>query len=225
MKTNITIFIIAFAATAIADTKENANIAPALLAQLTEIDQHAAKIKSIDASFQQKRYAALLKKPVISIGRVRVVGSTVRWDTTKPHPTAMITTSKKVTLYYPKQKVVEEYDIKNRMADLTASPQPRLSVLLKHFKIEKAESKIRNTIALKLTPIDKSLEEHVSTGRVVIDTKTAVMREFEMTDAEGDRTVIAITKPKTNSGLKVDQLKLKLPRGTKIVRPMAAVKK
>src|SRR5687767_1533204 len=134
---------------------------PALAKQLEEIDARAAKIKDFTSDFRQEKFTALLKKPLVSTGRVRVSDTIIRWDTQKPEPAVLFSDGREVRMYYPGQKLLEVYTIDQRLGDLAASPLPRLSTLRQHFTIRTSDgkafkaSKDRRTLALRLVPRDE----------------------------------------------------------------------
>jgi outer membrane lipoprotein-sorting protein len=206
-----------------------APIDPALLKRLTEIDSRASQIKTLSANFEQKKFTALLRRPLVSSGKVKVKGATMRWDTEKPEPTVMVVGEKTVQIYYPAQKTVEEYTLDQRLAELAASPLPRLGVLKDRFAIvEIAPHDIdpkadpQKTLALKLTPIEKELADHVQEVRVLLDIGGGYIVQAEFTDADGDRTVIQFRNIAANAD--VGDLELKVPPGTKFTRPLEGMK-
>lgn len=202
-------------------------IDPILWERLKEIDRRAGRIKDLSATFEQQKFTALLKKPLVSSGRVRVAGSTMRWDTAKPDPTIMVIDEREMRLYYPRQKTVEVYPINQKMARLAASPLPRLDVLRKHFKVEEIPAREMNQLAegpkflaLLLTPIDSALREHIDQVRVLLDADSAYILRAEMIDPDGDRTVISFADIQLNLDIKPDDLKLMVPEGAAITRPL-----
>ncbi len=198
---------------------------PALWTKLTEIDARAQKITSLSADFEQKKFTALLRKPLVSAGHVYVKGSIMRWDTQRPEQTVMLVSDKDFRLYYPAQKTVEVYPLDRKVAELAASPLPRLGVLKERFsflQIPVAEmdpkADAEKCIAMKLTPLQEELREHVQEVRVLLDVAAAHIVQAELTDADGDRTVIRFSNVQVNAD--VGDLDLKLPPGTKITRPL-----
>jgi outer membrane lipoprotein-sorting protein len=79
-------------------------------------------------------------------------------------------------------------------------------------------------LALRLTPseksADKTLREHVDNVVVLIDAERAFILAFQMTDSDQERTVIRFSNVKTNAKLDDARLRLNLPAGLKIVRPL-----
>jgi outer membrane lipoprotein-sorting protein len=126
--------------------------------------------------------------------------------------------------------VVEIYKVDQQLSSLAASPLPRLEVLKQHFSFEKlddpgmrADGDPPNTLALKLTPTDPSLKEHVDEVRVLLDADHGYILRFEMIDSDGDRTVISFTGIQTNTNLPPSDVDLTVPSDVKVSRPLEAI--
>jgi outer membrane lipoprotein-sorting protein len=193
-----------------------------LAARLDDIDRRAGQTADLSGVFRQEKHTALLKKPLVSTGRIRMKGPVVRWDTEQPEPAVLHSDGREIRLYYPRQSVVEVYPIDRRLSDLAASPLPRLAALRDHFRIEAGGTPRdpARTIEIRLIPTDKLLAEHVDEVRVTLDVPSACVTKVEMFDADGDTTVIQFTDVKTNTGIKDSELDLVLPAGTKVSRPL-----
>ena len=196
-------------------------------AMLDDIDRRAGRAADLAGRFRQEKHTALLKKPLVSTGRIRMKGSVVRWDTETPEPGVLHSDGREIRMYYPKQSTVEVYPIDRRLSDLAASPLPRLAVLRQHFKIEPLSKRESETprdaatpIEIRLTPSETYLAEHVEEVRVTLDRPSACVTKVEMVDTDGDRTVIQFTDTRTNTGIKDGDLDLVLPQGTKVSRPL-----
>src|SRR4051812_5395653 len=209
---------------------------PALIKRLEAIDARAGDVTDLFAHFKQEKFTTLLKRPLVSNGTVRVKGSKVRWDTEKPEPAVLYLDATQIKLYYPTQKLVEIYPIDQRLAELAASPLPRLKTLRQHFSIEQVPLKEFGAegatddqqIALKLTPTDPTIAQHLKSVRVLLDVKNDHILKAETTDAaeegeDADRTLITFSDVKTNAGLKDEELNLVVPKGTKESRPLEGV--
>ena len=200
-------------------------IDPKLLAKMTEIDARAARINTLISDFEQKKFTALLRKPLVSNGRVRINGPILRWDTERPEKNVLLVTPKEVRVYYPAQATVEVYSLDARLAQLAASPLPRLAVLKDRFSF--AEIPVADMdkgadpakfLALKLTPVQEDIRQHVQEVRVLLDTSAGYIVQAELTDADGDRTLQRFSQVRVN--VDVGDLELKTPSGTKIVHPL-----
>ena len=188
---------------------------------MVQINERGAKIQFLTADFSQEKITPLLKKPLVSRGRIHVSGPLMRWDTSQPEPTVMRIGEKEVELYYPKQKVVEIYPVDERLGSLAASPLPRLDVLKRFFRFEEvAEANSSDKLALKLTPIDESLAKHVEHVQVLLDVQQGYILRAEMLDADGDRTVITFSNISTDNRPPDVSLKIDLPPDVKITRPL-----
>jgi len=207
---------------------------PALRARLDDIDRRAGEVRDLTAQFEQQKFTALLKKPLVSSGRVRMKGSVVRWDTEAPEPAVLHSDGREIRMFYPRQRVVEVYPIDKRITDLAASPLPRLAALREHFRIERAERNAEpvrgageqsktDRVSLRLTPTDPFLKEHVDQVLVVLDAAAACVVSVEVDDADGDRTLIRFSDVKLNAGMKDADVALAVPPGTKESRPLEGV--
>lgn len=197
----------------------------ALWEKLTKIDARAGKIKTLAARFEQQKFTALLRKPLVSSGRVRVSGSVMRWDTEKPEPLVMRIDPREAQIYYPSQKSLEVYPLDARLGDLAASPLPRLQVLRSRFAFEQVPTSDLDKsvdparfVALKLTPTDVSLRQYVQQVRVLLDAEHAYIVAAEVTDGDGDRTVLSFRDVHVDTD--VGDLALKVPPDTKVSHPL-----
>lgn len=203
-----------------------AGIDAVLWGRMIEVDARAGKIADLTAEFEQKKFTPLLKKPMVSSGTVKAKGSAMLWDTRAPEPTMMRVDEKEVRIFYPNQKIVEVYPLEGQLSALAASPLPRLASLIPHFRFAAAkgadlgEEERADRLVVELTPIDKSLREHVDHVTVLIDAERGFILAFQLIDADGERTVIRFTNVKTNGKLDDGKLELKLPEGVKTVRPL-----
>ena len=193
-------------------------------AVLADIDRRAGRAADLTGRFRQEKYTALLKKPLVSEGRIRMKGPVVRWDTEKPEPGVLYSDSREIRIYYPKQSTVEVYPIDRRLSDLAASPLPRLAILRQHFSIKPLTSARdgASPLEIALTPTDESLAQHVDEVRVTLDVASARVTRVEILDADGDRTLIRFTDVRTDTGIKDHELDLSLPPNTKVSRPLDA---
>ncbi|HWE02246.1 MAG TPA: outer membrane lipoprotein carrier protein LolA [Tepidisphaeraceae bacterium] len=196
-----------------------------LMGQLTEINARAAAITSLSADFEQRKFTALLRKPLVSSGRVRVKSSTMRWDTERPEKSVLLITENQVRIYYPAQAVVEIYNLDQRLAELASSPLPRLAALKNQFafaRVAPAEldpsADPAKFLAIRLTPITDELRQHLQQVRVLLDTSGGYIVYAELTDADGDKTIIHFRNVRVNVG--VGDLELKVRPGTKFTHPL-----
>src|SRR5689334_1906118 len=92
--------------TARADDAPPQGIDRMLWKQMLEINARGAGIKDLRADFVQEKFTPLLRKPLISAGKILIKGSATLWITEKPEPTVLRIDAKEVRLLYPVQKVL-----------------------------------------------------------------------------------------------------------------------
>src|SRR5687768_12152207 len=140
-----------------------ANVDPAAWQRMLDIDARAAKIEDLTAEFEQQKFTAMIKKPLISAGVVAVRGSAMVWNTRKPEPSRLQIDPREVRIYYPAQKTIEVYQVQQKLGQLAASPVPRLAVLREHFTFapiavsELGERDDNQFFAVRMTPADEEL--------------------------------------------------------------------
>ena len=195
--------------------------------RLEVLDTKVAAIRDLTAEFEQKKYTALLKEPMVSSGRVRVRGSAIRWDTVKPRRSVIRIDEQEVHIYYPEDASLEIYTVDAQLRRLTASPLPRLAPMREQFDIQpmpatEIEGAVDgpSMLAIRLKPKEEALRKHVQEVRVLIDTETGLTMRLEIVDPDGDRTLIVFLKSRTNTGLEERDLELRVPPETKVSRPM-----
>lgn len=192
---------------------------PLLIKQLGAIDARVAAIKDLAADFRQQKFTALLKKPLVSSGRIRIKGTRMRWDTVEPNPSVMLIDEHEIRIYYPEQLLEEVYGISGQLEKLASSPLPRLQLLREYFSFEPISSSA-HTLALRLTPTDSALREHLRQVSVAVDVDTGCILSMETTDIDGDRTVMEFTDVRFNTGLDDADIDLKIPPAASITHPL-----
>ena len=154
-----------------------------------------------------------------------------RWDTERAQACTLYTDGQELRLYYPDEKREEIYPVDARWGDLLTSPVPRLSAIKKHFTIERATqdelsgalrsaAAANGSLALRLTPHDAELAQHVREVVVVLDEAAGLTRAVETTDPDGDRTEIVFSAVHINTGLVPGDLELQVPADTAVSRPL-----
>ena len=200
---------------------------PSLWKELQDLSDKVAKVDSISADFEQRKFTPMLKKPLISIGKVAAKGSTALWTTLKPQAVSMLVNSREIRIYYPAQLLVEIYPVEGQLGALAASPLPRLDVLKDFFTFERDSAKSMDPsrsdsdcIAVRMTPANAELRQHVKQVRVLLDRGTGSILMAENTDADGDRTIMLFSHLQLDAKLSDDALKLDLAPGTKETHPL-----
>lgn len=225
---------------------------PVLIRRLEVIDAYAAGITDLTATFDQRRHTALLRKPLVSSGRVRLKGSVIRWDTAAPGASVLVIDATSLRILYPEQRALEIYPMESGLSRLASTPLPRLKVIREQFVIRECKPSEMDgglaagttaALAIVLTPTGEDLKKYVREVRVLLDEPPpgepgnekqgenrpregrdhrpyGVARQVEVTDADGDRTIVVFTDIQVNIGLQDSELALVVPDGTRISRPL-----
>ena len=194
---------------------------PALMADLERVDAAAGRASAVTAGFRQEKFTPLMKRPLVSTGRVAARGATSLWTTATPRPSAMRVTAAQIRIYYPDQAVVEVYPVQGQLGALAASPLPRLDVLRQFFTFARLPAPDAASLAVRLTPADADLQQHVRRVDVLLDRATGAIRRTETTDADGDRTVLTFDAVDLHGTVTDADLALVVPPGTREVQPLA----
>ena len=189
---------------------------------LSDLADRAVEVETYQASFTQEKITPLLRDPILSNGIIRVAGGVARWDTLLPYRSTMLISQGELRLYYPEQQTLEVYDLGERLDAMAASPIPDLELLRESFSLETVE-RGDEAVQMLLLPREEELQENVSEVRVTLDPARGVLTGIEITDPDGDLTVLKFEDITLNPELSADELALEVPVGTKIVKPLEAV--
>ena len=197
--------------------------------QLEAIDRRAGEVADLTANFVQEKRSPLLRDPLISRGTVRARGGVALWDVVEPEPSRMSIDPQALRVYYPRQKTLEEYPVRGQLGMMAASPLPRLRAIRQSFRMMPDDGaglspaigeRAASVRAVRMEPADAELKQFVDHARVLLDAERGLVLVFEMTDPDGERTLIRFTNLRPNAGLDEGELKLTVPAGTKVVRPL-----
>src|SRR5205823_6831278 len=158
--------------------------------QLSEVDAKAGHWQDLTADFVQEKQSPLLRKPLVSRGTVKAKGALSVWHTSKPEPTEMGVGPRSLRLYYPKQKVVEEYPVEGKLGMLAASPVPRLATIRQTFRLlpddgadlrpAAGEGDGHHLVAVRMNPADAEVARFVDHVRVLLDADRGLVLVFEL---------------------------------------------
>lgn len=193
--------------------------------RLDEIDVRLESVKTLKARFEQRKFTPILKKPLVSSGKVAVLGERTLWETQRPNQSVMLTDSRQLRVYYPDQKVIEVYELGEDVRGFSGSPLPRIAPLRAMFEISEGRGdgkrpRDEDVLVLELLPKGETLKKHVERVRVEIDTRVPCARRIEITDIDGERTEIEFRDVTLNAKVDEDEVVLKAPAGTREVWPL-----
>jgi outer membrane lipoprotein-sorting protein len=195
--------------------------------EMLAINARGTKLVDLRAEFIQEKFTPLLKKPLVSTGKILIKGSATLWITEKPEPTVLRIDAKEIRLLYPAQKVLEIYKTDEKMESLAASPFPRLEILKQHFSFEKIpvqelskEADESKHIAFRMKPLHDELRKHIDRVSVLIERATGLVLKAQTIDADGDRLVLSFVNVRANPGLTDADLEMKVPADVKVTHPL-----
>lgn len=204
--------------------------------ELESLAQQREPITTYAADFRQEKFTPLLREPIKSTGRVRIVegdgsggdasgsGGVSRWDTDAPYASTMLIDGGELKLHYPEQQSLEIYELGDRLDALAASPVPDLAVLRENFEIDSSGwTKGNELFSLTLLPKSDAMRDALEEITVDIDPALGSMRRLSMTDLDGETTVMHFENIELNLDLDPADLALDVPPGTQIIRPLEAV--
>ena len=220
-----------YSSVSLADQHSAQVLDPETKALLQDLDRQGDSVRDLSARYEERKLTAILKAPMVTTGRVRIVGARARWDADAPHSTVTLVDPNEVRIYYPERSTVEVYPISAQLQFPTVSPLPRWKELSRHFRMEsrsatKEESELdaSSHLFLSLIPLQSPLRDHVATINVAIERSTGLLHRAEITDPDGDRTVMRFSNVQTNTGTKLTDLDLALPDGTVVTWPLSPKK-
>lgn len=209
--------LLAVALTSGARAAAAAEPASVLSPALQAADKRLAAVHDLRARFRQEKHIALLKRPLVSSGRVLMRDGRVLWQTEAPLANGMLVDAGEIRMYDPGANRLEVYRVEQRFSDMAASPVPRLATLAESFDLEEVQDP--DFLVLRLTPRTDLLREQLDEATLSLSLEQGHVTAIEIVDHDGDRTHITFTDVEINQGLDPAELELDMAPGTEIVTP------
>ncbi len=194
---------------------------------LVELDARIAEIHDLRAEFEQRKHTPLLKRPLVSRGTVVARSDRVRWDTESPRRSSLVADREEIRIYYPDERIVEVYTVAGDLRPFAGSPLPRLGDLTEYFDVSTIDPSgmadgplPARSLAAQLLPRTPALKDAIASVRVLFDGAVPCVTRVVMTDPDGERTEIEFKEVRTNAGLPDSATELRVPPGTREVRPI-----
>ena len=213
-------------------TAPSTSMAASLDAALDGVDAKAAAHRDLVASFVQEKRSPLLQKPIVTRGVIHARGDVQLWASTSPQPTRMRIDPTRLSIYYERQRTVEEFPIQSQLGAIASSPLPRLAALRERFAIAvdagprldgaTSSSSSSGTLQLRLVPTDVAIQPYVDHVRVLLDSDRGLVRVFEVVDPDGETTRVTFDDVKTDTNFADAALALDAPADAKVSRPLEA---
>lgn len=200
---------------------------PTFEERLERVDRGMAAVNDLRADFEQRKQTSLLKRPLVTKGKLLSKGGSVLWETSQPRVTRMLVTDKQVKIFYPDDNLVEVYPMDARFREAAGGPLPRLAALRERFQIlELDPTELKDApngaarLALRLQPIGDDLKQHITSVRVLIDERVPCADRIIFSSPDGDETEIRFSNVKINTNVGDSELDLRLPADVKVSEPV-----
>lgn len=180
---------------------------------------------SLDIRFRQEKRLRILRRPLVSTGRIRIAGGTIRCevrDASERPESITVVTEDRLRIYYPRLGRVETYELGRAAAPALALPffgsDP--ATLQRDFELsmsvpEAGDGTDEPRRRLVLTA--RSEDAPIRWITLVFD--GLEVREVEQKDRNGDRVRMVLEEVRRDPDLRPEDLELRVPPGTKEVRP------
>lgn len=191
-----------------------------LEALIQRMDQVQKEIHSLKVSFTQTNQFRMLKEPQVLKGSlVLQKPDTALYRYTSPSPLVFLVKDGDLLVYNPRQKRVMVQDIRRhqgRIVRYLGISQP-MDELRQNFEVVWAGED--NGVAfLQLIPTKIRVKRKIAVLNFWVEEKTALLKSFEVVEAEGDRIRFDFSQWEINPRLGEDAFKVEIPAGVKVHR-------
>jgi outer membrane lipoprotein-sorting protein len=195
------------------------------------LDKASQQFKSLEAGINRNVHTAVINDDARDSGTIRVKRekSQTRMliDFTMPDPKTVAIDSMAVSIYYPKIKTVQVYDLGNRKNLVD-------QFLLLGFGATSAELQAAYDVSLvgaekiggqqtghiRLVPKSKDVEQRLQQAELWIAESNGLPAQQKfVTSSTGDFTLVTYSNVKSNPSLSDNSLKLSYPKGVKVEHP------
>jgi outer membrane lipoprotein-sorting protein len=186
------------------------------------MDEVQKEIQTLKVSFAQSNQFRMLKEPQVLKGAlVLKKPDTALYRYTSPSPLIFLVKDGDLLVYNPAQKRVMVQDIRRhqgRIIRYLGISQP-MDELAQNFDVIWAGEE--NGVAfLQLVPRKLRVKRKISVLNFWVDEKTALLKSFEVVEAEGDRIRFDFSQWEINPRLGEEAFKVDIPPGVKVHRQM-----
>lgn len=198
-----------------------ASTGQAFEALLVRLDEKAHQLRDLRADFEEHKFTKILKRPLVSKGRVTATSAGTRWETLQPFASTTVIGSSEMRIYYPDRKTVEVYPLGAEIGRLFVSPMASITELRGSYTIGPAGDSVDDPreVAIELVPRDAAHARYVRGLRIYFDRASLLVTKVVVTGSEGDRSELRFSNVRINTGMDDRVMKLDLPPETKVVFP------
>jgi outer membrane lipoprotein-sorting protein len=200
-------------------------------AAFASLDKTSQQFHTLTADIARTVHTAIVNADEQDSGTIKVKldkGRETRMliDFTKPDPRTVSIDSKEATLYYPKIKTAQAYNIAGKKAlveeFLLLGFGASSTALKESYDVTLAGTEkvgAENTWHLQLVPKSKEVLQRLKKAELWIDSSGLPAQQRFVTSAAGDFTLVTYSNAKLNPPVSDSALKLNLPKGVKVEHP------
>jgi outer membrane lipoprotein-sorting protein len=189
---------------------------------LDQLQAKAKTLKSLKASFEQRKYSRLLVRPMESEGEFywRPPGR-FRWQVVRPAPLTLVVREDKILLLYPDLKKATLYRgqsgvaLLDRITGATGDPQ----TFQHHYAIEVelvGQGQGSKWIQMNMEPKSSQYARYFKRLEVKIDPKTWLPNEIAILEGNDDWTLIYLSNLVENSNFTDGLFSVEPPEGFQV---------
>jgi outer membrane lipoprotein carrier protein len=189
---------------------------------LDQLQTKAKTLKSLEGSFEQRKFSQLLVRPVESTGKLfwQPPGR-FRWEVVQPAPITLVVKEDKILLLYPDLKKVTLYRGPSGVAFLDritgATGDPHTFQRQYKIKVELVTRRDdRKWIKMDMEPKSAKYARYFKRLEVKIDPETWLPDEIAILEGNDDWTLIYLSNLTENSGLSDELFRVEPPEGFQI---------
>ena len=189
---------------------------------LDRLQAKAKTLKSLEGSFEQRKYSRLLVRPIESGGKLFwQPPSRFRWEVVRPAPLTLVVREDQILLLYPDLKKVTLYrgpsglDLLGRIIGATGDPQ----TFQRQYAIEVqlvAPKKNSRWIQMNMEPKSAKHARYFKRLEVKIDPETLLPNEIAILEGTDDWTLIYLSNLIENASLSDDLFSVEPPEGFQV---------
>jgi len=189
---------------------------------LDKLQAKAKALKSLEGSFEQRKYSRLLVRPIDSAGKLfwQPPGR-FRWEVVRPVLLTLVVREDKILLLYPDLKKVTLYrgpsgvDLLDRLTSATGDPQ----TFQRQYAIEVelvAKGEDIRWIQMNMEPKSAEHARYFKRLEVKIDPETWLPNEIAILEGNDDWTLIYLSNLIENSNLADGLFSVEPPEGFQV---------
>jgi outer membrane lipoprotein carrier protein len=201
-------------------TAAGLNAADRLQALIDRVKYEQGKLKTLEASFAQRRESELLMAPEESRGTFSFeVPDRVRWEYDKPKPLTLVIRGSQMTTWYRDLGRAEKVDIgrySNQVMRYMGAAGS-LETLMQYFTLRVVfPGRPGAPYELDLAPRYERIAKRLKSMTLWLDAGTFLPSRLRYTEADGDSTEYRFSEVRVNGPLPAERFELKLPAGVEV---------